>query len=234
MPQSQTSAEEPSRQNPYHQLRADLISGYLSPDRKLQISGLAERYETSIGPIREALSYLAAEGLVIRKGQRGYWASEMSTTEFADVSRLRVILECDALEQSISRGDLNWESRVVAALHRVKTTLANTSDSSNMSSDELIRENRAFHMTLISACGSQRQIDFISSLYDQAERFRRHTILDHTEVQQEYEEHKKLMEAALTRDASSACTLLGKHVSEYCSRIATSFTTQSNDQSEEN
>ncbi|MEH6648670.1 MAG: GntR family transcriptional regulator [Motiliproteus sp.] len=211
--------------NAYEQLRADLMSGYLPPSSKLQISALAERYVTSIGPIREALSHLAAEGLVIKKGQRGYWVTEISTVEFEEVSRLRILLETDALKQSIQNGDLNWESTIVGAMHRVKRALSKAQSTPGVASDALIRENRSFHMALIGNCDCQRQIDFISTLYDQTERCRRRSSLEADEVRQELLEHQQLMDAALARDVETACQLLQRHVEEYGRRVSSTLTT---------
>lgn len=211
--------------NAYGQLRADLMNGSLPPSSKLQISALAERYITSVGPIREALSHLAAEGLVIKKGQRGYWVAEISTVEFEEVSRLRSLLEADALEQSILNGDLDWESAIVGAMHRVKSALSKALSTPGTACDELIKENRSFHMSLISYCRSQRQIDFISALYDQTERCRRRSSLDAEEIRQEFHEHQQLMDAALAKDAETACKLLKRHIAEYGRRVSSALDT---------
>ncbi len=219
-----SASDPPSSQlRAYEQLRLDLMNGFFPPSSKLQISALAERYDTSVGPIREALSHLDAEGLVSKRGQRGYWAAEISTVEFEEVSRLRVILETDALERSILNGDLDWESAIVGAMHRVKSALASAQANPNAVPDTLIQQNRAFHMALIAACGSRRQIDFITTLYDQTERFRRRSSLDEKEVQQEFEEHQQLMNAALARDAKTACRLLQGHILEYRSRVTSAL-----------
>lgn len=213
-----------SQPSVYEHLRADLINGFLPPSEKLQLSGLAERYGTSMGPVREALSRLDAEGLVHKKGQRGFWAADISIAEFQEVSRLRLILETDALEISIKQGDLDWESRIVGSLHRVKSALERTRNGECSDTEDLVHENRCFHMALIAGCKSKRQIDFISSLYDQSERFRRRSQLDTAEVEQELAEHQQLMEYALARDSKKACRLLRRHIEEYGSRVAAALT----------
>ena len=102
----------------YQALRNDILEGEIEPEAKLSIAVLAERYGSSSAPVREALSRLAAEGLVTRRGQRGYWAAPISSAEFIEVSRLREMLEVDAFRQSVELGDLDWEAEIAGARHR--------------------------------------------------------------------------------------------------------------------
>lgn len=210
-------------QSVYSQLRADLISGYLAPSRKLPLSSLTDRYGTSMGPVREALSRLDAEGLVVKKGQRGYWAADLSIEEFTEMARLRLLLETDALTESIAHGDMDWESSVVSAMHRVRSVLKRIQiapSGQDVTPIELIKENRAFHMALIAGCPSQRQIDLISSLYDQSERMRHCFEVSAEGIQHELAEHQRLMDAALSRRSEEACHLLKQHIEQYGARVA--------------
>ncbi len=215
----------------YLLLRDDILNGNLEPSSKLQIATLTERYETSAAPVREALSRLAAEGLVIKKGQRGFWAAPVSMAEFKDVSRLRVMLEIDAFRQSIAHGDLEWEASIVGARHREKSVRNQAKDNLAEVAGELIKENRSFHMALIANCPSDWQKRFISTLYDQSERFRRLSILNTDEVKHEQHEHEMIMAAAFARDTEKACKLLSAHIEESTQRVLqTVFTETSNDE----
>ncbi|MEH6648665.1 MAG: GntR family transcriptional regulator [Motiliproteus sp.] len=205
--------------NAYIHLRDDILSGSLKPSSKLQIAALKERYETSAAPVREALSRLAAEGLVIKKGQRGFWAAPVSMEEFRDVSRLRVMLEIDAFKQSIENGDLEWEATIVGARHREKAVTAQANGDLASAAGALINENRAFHLALIANCPSDWQKRFISTLYDQSERFRRLSILNTEEVTNEQSEHEAIMAAAFSRDVKKACSLLTSHIEDSTQRV---------------
>ena len=203
----------------YQQLRQHIVDGAITPGSKLAINQLTQQYETSAAPIREALSRLDAEGLVIRKGQRGYWAAPVSLEEFLEVSRLRVMLEVDALAQSIRQGDLNWEANIAGARHREVTIKQQAIGKREAMAGELIRENRLFHLALISQCPSQWQLRFLSTLYDQSERYRRLSLIHQPEQNPETtpqaehkDEHKLIMEAAFDRNESLACDLLRAHI----------------------
>jgi GntR family carbon starvation induced transcriptional regulator len=197
----------------YVRLREDILAGELLPLSKLHISNLRQRYETSIGPIREALSRLSGEGLVNKRGQRGHWVAPVSVEEMRDVTRLRVMLETDALRQSIRSGDLEWEAQIVGAMHRLMSVHSASWDDSKVLARAVEKENRDFHMALISRCPSRWQLRFISTLYDQTARYRRLSVLRQPEqVDPRQEGHRKIMEAALARDADGACDSLTLHI----------------------
>lgn len=205
--------EELETPSTYQQLRTDILEGNIEPESKLSIGVLAERYGSSAAPVREALSRLAAEGLVTRRGQRGYWAAPIDADEFVEVSRLREMLEVDAFRQSIRLGDLDWEAAIAGARHRELAVRAQTGTTDEDHILARTRENRRFHMALISACPSQWQLRFISTLYDQSERFRR-LALNQAPTNEPVgkDEHEALMQAAFDRDEKTATELLRLHI----------------------
>jgi GntR family transcriptional regulator, carbon starvation induced regulator len=197
----------------YVRLREDILAGELLPVSKLHISNLRQRYETSVGPIREALSRLSGEGLVNKRGQRGHWVAPVSLEELRDVTRLRVMLETDALRESIRSGDLEWEAQIVGAMHRLKSVHSAAWHDPKALARAVEKENRDFHVALISRCPSRWQLRFISTLYDQTARYRRLSVLRQPEqVDPRQEGHRQIMEAALARDADGACERLTTHI----------------------
>ena len=53
----------------YDRLRRDVIMGTLEPGAKLKLEGLSKSYEVSVNTMRETLSRLASDGLVVAEGQ---------------------------------------------------------------------------------------------------------------------------------------------------------------------
>ncbi len=205
----------------YVRLREDILAGELLPLSKLHISNLRSRYETSVGPIREALSRLSGEGLVNKRGQRGHWVAPVSLEEMRDVTRLRVMLETDALRQSIRQGDLEWEAQIVGAMHRLKSVHGAAWADKKALARAIEKENREFHMALIARCPSRWQLRFIGTLYDQTARYRRLSVLSEPrQVDPWQKEHRAIMEAALARDADAACESLKMHIEAAAASIA--------------
>jgi len=226
------NAEDKDNNSTYQQLRNDILDGSIEPSGKLSIALLSGRYNASAAPVREALSRLAAEGLVIRKGQRGYWAAPVSVEEFIDVARLREMLEVDAFRQSIRHGDLDWEANIAGARHRELTVRRNAEGHYGEHAGELIRENRRFHMALISGCPSVWQLRFISTLYDQSERFRRLSLISLSDTTKPAgDEHEEIMEAAFRRDEEEACRLLKAHIEHSNQRVVETLFPERRDRS---
>ena len=87
--------------------------------RSYGLSRLMQRYGFSSSAVREALSRLVTDGLVEAVDQRGFRTTPASREQLIDITETRVTVESVALQRSIEHGDLAWESRIVAAFHRL-------------------------------------------------------------------------------------------------------------------
>jgi DNA-binding GntR family transcriptional regulator len=194
----------------YDRIRADIIFGRLAPGARLRLDRLAKTYGASVSTLREILSRLSSDGLVLAEGQRGFQVSPVSPDGFQDVAAMRLLLETYALPLSFAAGDLEWESRVVAAHHKLafmeRRMLAGERDGTELWK----RYDREFHQTLIEACGSQTLLDLYAGVFDQYLRYQMVAIVFRGEIAAE--EHRNLLDCALTRDAARACEILTKHV----------------------
>lgn len=197
----------------YAAIRQMVLSGDLPPGAKMPLESLAKQLEMGTTPLREALSRLAMEGLVVGQGHRGYRVAEVSRKEFEEITDLRLDLEPKALQLSIQNGDLAWEGRVVSAFHqlaRATKLLAEQPDSPPLDWEA---HNRAFHMTLIESCGNDWLLRFTNTLYDQSERYRQLSVAARAvALPKNEDEHEALMRAALDRDTDRAIDLLREHI----------------------
>ena len=94
----------------YAKIKADVTGGVFAPGQRLRIEDLRQAYGTGASPLREALSRLAAEGIVVSIGQRGFRVPPVSVEELRDITSMRILLETEALRQSIEHGDDEWEA----------------------------------------------------------------------------------------------------------------------------
>lgn len=192
----------------YNRLRTDIIEGQLPPDSKLRIEELRNQYETGASPLREALNRLAGEGFVTVEGQRGFRVSPVSLDDLKDLTRMRILLECEALRESIKLGDDNWEANVIASFHR----LAKAEDSRDKDFSEWEQRNDEFHETLVSASTSPWLLKFRHILYEQHKRYRLLAILAHDESRDLLAEHTAIKDAAIAHDAKAACKATEHHI----------------------
>lgn len=196
----------------FQQLRRDVLHGIHKPDEKLKLDLLQNQYGLSSSPLREALHRLAQEGLVRADERRGFRAAPMSPEDISDISRMRVMLDLPTLTQAISLGGEPWESDIVAAFHRLEHLESRMGDGPVVLNEEWSRRHREFHMALLAACPSARQLAWSASLFDQAERYRYLSARHRQSSRRKQEEHRRLMQAVLKRDAATACALLEEHI----------------------
>ncbi|EHL20803.1 Transcriptional regulator [Acidovorax sp. NO-1] len=193
-------------------IRSEILDGRLPPGAKLNIKALEERFELSLGAVREALSRLAAQGMVIAESQRGYRVSPVSKDELLDLTRARVEMECLCLGQAMRHGDVEWETRIVAAAHRMERLQSQTSDIEARSTKPWNDAHGEFHEALVSACPNQWLLRMRHMLYEQSERYRRLSVPLSTDQRDVRHEHRQIMEAALARDPQKAFQTVEQHL----------------------
>jgi DNA-binding GntR family transcriptional regulator len=127
-----------------------------------------------------------------------------------DVAAMRLLLETYAIPLSFAAGDLEWESRVVAAHYKLAALERRMAAGEREGAEVWKRYDREFHQTLIEACGSQTLLDLYLGVYDQFLRYQMVAVVYRGEIAAC--EHQDLLERALARDADVACRILEVHV----------------------
>ncbi|OMQ40973.1 GntR family transcriptional regulator [Pseudomonas putida] len=200
-------------------VRQDIINGRLMPGSRLRLKELADFYDAGVIPLREALSRLAATGFVDAEDQKGFSVGRISAQEIRDITDTRLHIECRALALSISQGDVEWESRVIAAHHRLDR-LPVIEGVERLLKPEWEVAHDAFHKALLSSCGSSWLLRFAATLRDQTARYRllsmHYADSDSRDVRGE---HKSLLDAALSKDIKAACEILSAHYEETTQRV---------------
>lgn len=204
--QSKTLANEV-----FERLRADILSTSLPPGMKLRFEDLRETYGVGLSPLREALSRLAENRLVVATGQRGFRVPLVSTADILDIAMVRKEIEGMALRLSIKNGDDSWEARVVAARHKVSLL---EKAGKNVVEDVWESRHREFHLTLVSACRSDTLLHLHGLLSDQFDRYRRLSTQSRLPNAPRSLIHQRIIDAALNRDADVAVKLLRDHIDE--------------------
>lgn len=192
----------------YNRLRSDIIAGKLAPGAKLRIEELRDDYRIGASPLREALNRLAGEGFVTVEEQRGFRVAPVSTDDLKDLSRMRIMLECEALRESIRNGDDEWEANLLAAHHRLQK--AEPSFGRNLGEWE--QRNEEFHEALVAGCASSWLLRLRHVLYDQHKRYRFIAILSYQQDRDVHREHREILEAALARDVKAAAEATERHI----------------------
>ncbi len=192
----------------YAQLREDILTGRLAPGEKLLVEHLKDRYEVGAGTLREALSRLVSEAMVVAEGQRGFTVPPMAIEDLIDITNVRVSIEIEALRASIRQGDERWRKRLEVA-HEALSRLEQPLLRENVKLWE--QANVQFHEALLSACGSPWTLRVLRQLSQHAERYRRFSI-DLQSGRNVREEHQQIFDYAMHGQDARAALALEAHI----------------------
>jgi DNA-binding GntR family transcriptional regulator len=194
----------------YRRLREDLLSGRLLPGAKIKISDVGQSLSLNLSAVREALSRLSADGLVIALPQRGFRVAPVSAAELRDLTATRIEIERICLRQAAANPDIAWETGLVAATHQLMRTAKEDPSIPGPSAD-WSSAHKEFHRALIAGCGSVWLIRIHDQLFAQAERYQRLSTLGPAPRRDIDREHRDLADAMLARDAAAASQLIAEH-----------------------
>jgi DNA-binding GntR family transcriptional regulator len=195
----------------YEILRGELLNGALHPSQKLKMVELTVRFGVSQSVVREALTRLTEQGLLVASPQRGFRVRDLSIEDIAELTESRVQIESLALRLAIERGDLQWETGILAAHHRLERTPVIRDDGTV--SEDWTLQHRDFHQALLTGCGNRRLESVATALRDSAELYRRwYWVLTDDHERDLAREHRQLRELTLARDADGAIEVLTEHI----------------------
>ena len=153
---------------------------------------------------------MASEGLVVAEGQRGFEVAPVSPENLKEIAELRQLLEGYALKLSFEVGDMEWEGSVVAAHHKLHQMELRMMAGDRSVTEQWKRYDWEFHQALIAACGSKALMETHAIVFD---KYLRYQMLSLTfRGQTAADDHRKLLDAALRRDAATAQEVLRRHV----------------------
>lgn len=211
-PDAETSTPRTLVERAYLGLRHDVVCGKLPPGERLRVEHLKDQYQVGAGTLREALSLLVSDALVTSEGQRGFQVAPISLADLEDITNTRVMLETEALRQSIRHGDAQWEAHLVASYQLLTQTESNTDGTET---EQWEQRNKAFHEALIAGFESNWSKYFLAMLYRHAERYRNinwRLTAAHASGRDVHREHEEIFNAAINRQDARAALALEAHV----------------------
>lgn len=193
-------------------LRDAIVDADFTPGQKLHIDQLGKRLDASIGAVREALSRLTAEGLVVAMPQKGFHVAPVSRKDLLDLTEVRVQIECTCLRQSIAHGDLGWEGRVLSLQHQLRALDRAWEKAGTPEFQQWHILHGQFHDALTDACPNDWWLRLRDQLFMQSERYRRLSRGASEATRDVTAEHNTIAEAALSRDADTATRMMETHL----------------------
>jgi DNA-binding GntR family transcriptional regulator len=211
-------AEDAATFDVLRRMREDILCCVLKPDQRLRFGELRQRYDTSVGTLREALSHLVSEGLARTEAGRGFSVAPISLADFLDLSELRVYLETRTLADAIRHGTDAWEAEIVSSYFLLNKLAPPKMNDPVSVKREWDKRHKRFHDSLVATCTSPWSLHFRSELFDQARRYHWLKVIHARSRRQN--EHLELRDAVLARDIDLSCSLIEKHIRTTVEQVA--------------
>jgi len=184
-------------------LRSAILDGRLPPGRALRQQELATLFGVSRMPVREALRQLEAQSLLQVVAHKGAVVAPLIGEDAMDTYALRVILESEALRQSIPLLDADD----IALARSYIAQLENETRHS-----EIGRLNRLFHMSLYSKASNKKLLRLIEIELNEEERFLRFHLSSMGLGKLTQDDHNGLVDAANDKSIDDAIRILERHL----------------------
>jgi DNA-binding GntR family transcriptional regulator len=198
-------------------LRNLVMDQTIKPGQSLIIGRLAEALGVSHTPVREALASLESEGLVVKRPQRGYFATELLTNdEMIEVFELRQLLEPWAAAQVAAATRHIDVSGLRAELDEFTNALRSGPEPPyRLLCDHDIR----FHGLLMRLSGNRQVAQAFARTHCHLHLLRVQSRASKADVT--IAEHEAIVTAIERRDTEGAADAMRRHLTESCHRAIT-------------
>ncbi len=188
-------------------LREQILTGRLQEGQQLRQDYIAREFQTSRIPVREALSHLAAEGLITIVADRGAVVSSLAPEEIWELFESRAVLECHILRLAIPNFTDADFATAEEILRQYQASLESDSEMPHWGD-----WNWSFHSTLYEPANRPTMLSFIKTLNTNCDRYTRLHLVVTRNLHQAGEAHRILLEACKTRDPEIAAAELWRHI----------------------
>jgi GntR family transcriptional regulator, rspAB operon transcriptional repressor len=190
-------------------LRENILGRGFRPGDRLDVRTLADQLGVSATPVKDAVTRLAAEGLVEIRPRTGTFVAELAADTVAETFEIRRALECLAAEHVVSRLTPELLARFTTIVEALERPVLTERDRTQHE-----QRNVELHTLLVESSGNRRLAELYRSLNAHLIVARIHSRRspDDARLAQERREHRAILEALLARDAAALVSALDRHV----------------------
>lgn len=180
----------------YEQMKRDITSLKFRSDELINEKSIAERYNTSKTPVREALAMLVQEGYLKKISRVGYFIKELSEQDYVKLLFLRYTLEKGVVSyiiQNCSDDEID--------------SVLNYCNDKDVSYNDYAGINLRFHIELAKLTKNEYVIFTLQNTFERLIRVPSHKIYEAT-YKAPHEGHIKLLATIKRRDTDEAMKLV--------------------------
>ena len=186
-------------------LAGDIISGALPPGAKLEEKALAERFDVSRTPVREALREMGARGLIKLIPRRGGVVANIGVTELSDMLEAECELESLCAQLAAQRMSVVEKKQLEHLHHDTEVAVANGTLA------DYLTLNKKFHDLICAGTHNRTIADMVRGLRDRLAPFRQAQAGTERRLELSHEEHGAVVEAIRASDGAAAYAAMRNH-----------------------
>ncbi len=196
----------------YDKVKAMAVSFRLRPGDRLNEVALSRELGVSRTPLREALNRLVAERLFDFRPGQGFFCRALDAQSIYDLFELRQIIETAAVRAACDKASDN-------ELQTLRDELYATGiDITGLTVEEAVSRDEAFHLGIAKLSGNMELLHMLTRINERI-RYIRWISMSLDRVQRSKDEHKRVMQALLDRDADAAARALSAHIAKRMDQV---------------
>lgn len=188
-------------------LAADIVSGKLPAGARLDELSLAERFEVSRSPVRDALRQLAATRLVEYQPRRGFSVASVDPESLRDLYEGLAEIEVICAGLCAMRAGMIERTRIRQLFAACKTA-AESGDP-----DAYVTANDNFHLAVYAGSHNSTLESIAIELRQRLAPLRTHRFFMKSRVDNSITEHEELLAALMRQDKTAAMAAMRVHAS---------------------
>lgn len=189
--------------NVYNKLKEDIVNLKIELGTRINIKKISEDFSISQTPIREALSRLVKDGLVVYESRKGYYIIQITCKDLEEIYDLRKMIECYALEKGIKNIDKSKLKEILKKGIKIQKKPLEPKKP-----HEFCIIDRELHTTIVNSCLSQSMNKMYSQIYPLVSISQQLDPL----YERSMNEHILLIEEILEGNMKKAKKTLEKHI----------------------
>ena len=190
------------------ELMDEISVGELPPGTRLDEAKLAERFGVSRTPIREALSRLTAQDILVPGEKRGVFVAEYSREELSQI--FEAMHEIESTCAKIASQRLSFFARSEIELAQTECMVA--ANAGNRMG--YLRANEAFHMAIYKATGNPYMAEIASEFRKRTGPFRAKKFETKDDLIRSAKSHEELIDNIFSEDSTTASNGMRSHMTE--------------------
>lgn len=205
----------------YNRLQEMLLDGTIQPGERIPVDVISRQLGVSQTPVRESLSRLEAEDLVVKTHLIGYSATnKLTPARFEDLFEARFLIEPYCAGLAATR----HQSAAIEALAELGEWMRDGYRSGELSYGAFARRDAELHAAIIAATGNTYFSEIFDKLHCHLQLFR--LLRDARVTSDALGEHDTIITAIRQRDTEAAAAAMSAHLTASRGRLRAAFATQ--------